>query len=102
MNPTLSTRQATIATGLSRESIRKVLKLHKHKMQILHELHDEDPDRRIEFCEIMTNRIIAEPRLGNLNGEMYADMLDRSIEPLIVQEFENQIDLDGNSSLDLD
>ena len=131
-------------------------------MQILQELCDDDPDRRIEFCEIMTAKIIAEPRLiknicfsdectfnlngqvnkqncrywsdenprvfregyteypqkvnvwagilgdaiigplfieGNLNGEMYADMLERSIEPWIIHELENQRDIDGNLSL---
>ena len=166
MNSTLSTRQAAVATGLCRESIRKVLKCHKfypYKLQILQELSDDDPDRRSQFCEIMTDRIMAEPRLvknicfsdecsfylnghvnkqncrywdnenphvfreghtqypqkinvwagilgdgiigpivipGNLNGDMYAEMLHRSIEPLIVRELENQRDIHGNLSLE--
>lgn len=165
IDPTLSTRQAAAATGLSHESIRKVLKLnkfHPYKMQILQELGDDDPDRRIQFCEIVTARITAEPRLvknicfsdectfylnghvnkqncrywhdenpqvfrqghtqypqkinvwagilgdtiigplfieENLNGEIYADMLQRSIEPRIVHELENQRDVHGNLSL---
>lgn len=164
-NPTMSTRQAGMQTGLSHESVRKVLKRHKfhpYKMKILHELGDDDPDRRIEFCEAMTQRITAEPQLvknicfsdectfylnghvnkqncrywsddnphvfreghtqfpeklnvwagilgnaiigpifidGNLNGALYAEMLETAIEPLIVQELENQMNLDGNPNL---
>lgn len=166
ISPTMSLRKAAEETGLSRESVRKVLKLHKfhpYKLQITQELGDDDPDRRIEFCEIMTNRIIGQPQLiknicfsdectfylngkvnkqncrywsdinphaireghtqypqkinvwagilgnaiigplfinENLNGEIYGELLDRGIEPLIIHEVENQRDVDGNLALD--
>ncbi|KAJ8941783.1 hypothetical protein NQ318_006819 [Aromia moschata] len=152
MAPTTSLREVAQQTGLSHESVRKVLKLHKfhpYKLQITQELDDDDPDRCIQFCEIMTNRIIAQLILiknicfsdectfylngkvnkqncrywsdfnlhiiregytqyaqkinvwagilgntiigplfinENLNGEIYAEMLDRAIEPLIIHE----------------
>lgn len=161
INPTMSTRGAARATGISREAIRITLKHHKmhpYKLQILHELTEDDPDRRIEFCELMTDRIAAQPELlknicfsdectfylnghvnkqncrywsdenphifreghtqypqkinvwagilgdsiigplfidGNLTGEMYAEMLDTTIEPLIINEVENQATDDG-------
>lgn len=166
MAPTTSLRTVADQTGLSRESVRKVLKLHKfhpYKPLITQELGDDDPDRRIEFCEIMTDKLIAQPRLinnicfsdectfylngkvnkqncrywsdhnphiireghtqypqkinvwagilgnsiigplfinGNLNGEMYAEMLDTAIEPLIIREVENQRGANGNLALD--
>ncbi|XP_050511562.1 uncharacterized protein LOC126887788 isoform X2 [Diabrotica virgifera virgifera] len=65
IEPIASTRQVSAMTGLSHESVRKVLKLHNfhpYKTQILQELGDDDPDRRIEFCELMTERIRVEPR----------------------------------------
>ncbi|CAH1159996.1 unnamed protein product [Phaedon cochleariae] len=45
-------------------SIHEVLKLNKfflHKMGILQQLSEDDYDRRIEFCEIMTARIQNDP-----------------------------------------
>lgn len=165
INPQLSLRKAARETGVSHESVRKVLKHHKffpYKMKILQELGDDDPDRRIEFCEFMTNLINAEPgtiknicfsdectfflngevnkqncrywsdenprlfREGhtqhpqktnvwagiygdkiigplfideNLTGELYLDLLENSIDPLIVHELENQTDEDGNRIL---
>ncbi|KAJ8944596.1 hypothetical protein NQ318_006010 [Aromia moschata] len=152
MAPITSLREVAQQTGLSHESVRKVLKLYKfhlYKLQITQELGNDDPDRRIQFCEIMTNRIIAQPLLKknicfsdectfylngkvnkrncrywsdfnphiireghtqypqivnvwagilgntiigplfineNLNGEIYTEMLDRAIEPLIIHE----------------
>lgn len=166
MDPTISIRQATRVTGLCYESVRKVLKMHKfrpYKMVILQELTDDDPDRRIEFCEIMTHKITTEPQLvknicfsdectfylngkvnkqncrywsdvnphlmreghtqypqkinvwagiygnsivgplfinHNLNGELYHDMLDNQIQPLIIHELENQLDEHGEQVLD--
>lgn len=94
-------------TGLSCESVRKVLKLNKfypYKLSIPQELGVVDPERRNEFREIMTNRIIAQPQLTkniyreqhkqyphvwarildnvineNLNGKIYANMLYQRI-----------------------
>lgn len=65
-NPEVSTRQLASITGISRTSVRRVLKRHKfhpYKMKILQELGDDDPDRRIQFCETMTDKIQQEPTL---------------------------------------
>lgn len=165
MNPTMSLRQASAITGISHEAVRRVLKLHKfhpYKMQILQELREDDPDRRIQFCEDMTEMLRVTPQLlknicfsdectfhlngsvnkhncrywsdenphffreghtqhpekinvwagilgdtvigplfinGNLNGDTYLEMLDTTIQPLIVEEIENQLDIDGNRNL---
>lgn len=58
--PTNSLRTVARLTGMSHETVRRALQLHKYhpyKMQILQELHEDDFDRRIEFCEIMSNLI---------------------------------------------
>lgn len=66
VNPEASTRQLASITGIPRTSVRRVLTMHKfhpYKMKILQELGDYDPDRRIQFCELMTEEIRREPSL---------------------------------------
>lgn len=66
VNPEASTRQLASITGIARTSVRRVLKMqkfHPYKMKILQELGDDDPDRRIQFCELMTEEIRREPSL---------------------------------------
>lgn len=164
INPTMSLRQGSAITGLSHESVRQALKLnhfHPYKMQILQELREDDPDRRIEFCEEMTQKLHDTPDLlknicfsdectfflngavnkhncrywsdenphlfreghtqypqkinvwagilgdkiigplfinGNLNGNTYLEMFD-TIQPLIVEQIENQLDINGGRNL---
>nr|CAH7741852.1 unnamed protein product [Callosobruchus chinensis] len=43
-------------TGISQTSIQRILKhykWHPYKIQLLHELNEDDHDRRLQFCEIM-------------------------------------------------
>nr|CAH7730004.1 unnamed protein product [Callosobruchus chinensis] len=43
-------------TGISRTSIQRILKhykWHPYKIQLLHELNEDDHDRRLQFCEII-------------------------------------------------
>lgn len=66
MDPTLSTRQLPLVCGISRTSIRRILKKHKfhpYKIHLVHQLNEDDYDRRLEFCEIMSERIINNPDL---------------------------------------
>ena len=66
INPEVLTRQLASLTGVSQASVRKVLKKHKfysYKMKILQELGDDDPDRRIQFCEMLTEKIQRQPSL---------------------------------------
>jgi len=70
IDPQTSIRKVAAETGLSYSSVRKVTKIHKwhpYKVKILHELHEDDFDRRIQFCE----EIIAlcegnDSQLGNI------------------------------------
>ena len=58
--PSTSLRVVARQVDMSHETVRKALKLHKfhpYKMQIHQQLYDDDFDRRIEFCETMTNFI---------------------------------------------
>lgn len=46
--------------------LRNVLKFHKfhpYKSHILQELGDDNPERRIQFCDLMSEKIRAESRL---------------------------------------
>lgn len=64
VNPQQSTKHVADACNISRTSVKKILKRHKfhpYKMKILHELTEDDPDRRLEFCEIMSERITRNP-----------------------------------------
>ena len=104
MAPTTSLRKVAGQTGLSHESVRKVLKLHKfhpYKLLITQELGDDDPDRRIEFCEIMTDKIITQPRLIKnicfsdectfyLNGNKQNCLYWSDINPQIIREGHTQ------------
>lgn len=167
-NPTSSLRTVARVVGMSHETVRKALRLHKfhpYKMQILQQLFDDDFDRRIEFCEIMTDSINANRNLlhnicftdecsfflnGNVNkqncrywsdenpkhfreghtqypekvnvwagilgnaiigplfiqenltGELYLNLLEEVIDPLITASLENQLDAGGNRILQED
>nr|CAH7738443.1 unnamed protein product [Callosobruchus chinensis] len=51
-------------TGISRTSIQRILKhykWHPYKIQLLHELNEDDHDRRLQFCEIMSQLILNHP-----------------------------------------
>lgn len=64
--PTSSLRTVAEQTGMSHETVRKAMKMHKfhpYKMQILQEIYEDDFDRRIEFCEVMTHRVNTIPLL---------------------------------------
>ncbi|CAH1099148.1 unnamed protein product [Psylliodes chrysocephalus] len=52
--------------GISRETVRRALKMHKFhscKMQLLQELYEDDFDKRIEFCKTMSDQVNANPNL---------------------------------------
>jgi len=63
-NPHLSLRRASDEHDVSHETVRKVLKsikFHPYKIHLVQELNEDDPDRRIEFCETMMNKIDEDP-----------------------------------------
>ncbi|KAJ8946525.1 hypothetical protein NQ318_004661 [Aromia moschata] len=58
-NPHSTTRQMGIDFNLSHTSVRNILhkqKCHPYKITLMHELSEDDFDRRNEFCEIMQIR----------------------------------------------
>lgn len=55
-NPHVSTRQIARELEISQSSVERVLKVekfHPYKITILQELTEDDPDRRLQFCEQM-------------------------------------------------
>lgn len=59
-NPHSSTISVANECNVSSTTVKKYLKKHKfhpYKLIILHQLCEDDADRRLEFCEIMENKI---------------------------------------------
>lgn len=64
LDPTTSTRKLAEESGFSRTTVRRVLKLHNfhpYKIHLVQEINEDDPDRRLQFCEIMTDKINTNP-----------------------------------------
>lgn len=54
MNPHATLRSTATEVGISKSSVRNVLKKHKfhpYKVQLHQEMNEDDPDRRLQFCE---------------------------------------------------
>lgn len=65
LDPTLSTRQLASVSGINRTSIQTILKknkFHPYKIHLVQELHEDDYDRRLQFCEIMSERAGNDPQ----------------------------------------
>ncbi|KAK0071858.1 hypothetical protein PV326_000739, partial [Microctonus aethiopoides] len=63
-NPHRSLRSVGMEHDVSHETVRKVLKgvkFHPYKLHWVQELNEDDPDRRIEFCEKMMEKIDEDP-----------------------------------------
>lgn len=60
INPAMTLRQGSGITGICHQSVCQVIKLnhfYSYKMQIFQKLCEDDPDRRIQFCEKMTDKL---------------------------------------------
>ena len=60
--------------GIGIGSVHRILKtnhFHPYKIHLVQELNEDDPDRRLEFCELMMNRINAAPNF--LNNIVFSD-----------------------------
>lgn len=63
-NPHHTLRKAAAEYEISHESVRRILKFiqfHPFKIRLVQELNEDDPDRRVEFCEFMMTRIDEDP-----------------------------------------
>ena len=59
-SPQKSTKQCSRETGVSRTSIRRILKTARWKVfiqKLLHALNEDDPDRRVQYCEWSQNMV---------------------------------------------
>jgi len=59
-SPQKSTKQCARETGVSRTSIRHILKTARRKVvipRLLHALNEDDPERRVQYCEWFQNMI---------------------------------------------
>lgn len=64
VDPTSSTRKLAEISGIPRSSLQRILKQHKYhpyKIHLVQELNEDDPDRRIQFCEEMSERSLNNP-----------------------------------------
>lgn len=67
-NPHLPSRVVAANNEISQTSVLRKLKLHKwhpYKVKLVHELNEDDPDRRIQFCEDMMNRCNADEEFAS-------------------------------------
>ena len=59
-SPRKSTRRLAAESGVSRSSIRRILKAnkwHPYKLHMAQHLGEDDPDRRMEICEWALNKL---------------------------------------------
>lgn len=57
-NPHKPTQEVALDNDVAKTSVRKILKqekYHPYKIKLIHELNEDDPDRRLEFCETIMN-----------------------------------------------
>jgi hypothetical protein len=65
-NPQLSQRRAAHEFNISRSSLQRImkeLKLKPYKPRLLQALNEDDPDRRLEFCEWLLDSVDEDPTL---------------------------------------
>lgn len=60
-----------LSYGTTQRILKRHLKFHPYKVKLVHKLNEDDPDRRLQFSEIMMNRINADPQL--LNRIIFSD-----------------------------
>ncbi|KAG5892168.1 hypothetical protein JTB14_026406 [Gonioctena quinquepunctata] len=64
-SPHNTSRQIAVDLDISQSSVLRILKAekyHPYKVQLHQQLNDDDPDRRVEFCEIMQDLCNRNPR----------------------------------------
>lgn len=73
-NPITSTTQLALDNAISQSSVVRILKKNKqkpYKIHLLHELNEDDPDRRMQFCATMMEMIDDNPNF--LNNILFSD-----------------------------
>ncbi|KAJ8934140.1 hypothetical protein NQ318_010361 [Aromia moschata] len=88
-NPHKPTRQVAADNDISETSLSRLLKNEKYrpyKIHLVQELNDDDPDRRLEFCEIMCVLKMSTLILGNGMLSAFASDLDTA-QRILLQNF---------------
>ena len=65
-SPKKSMQRASRELGIPRTSLQRLmhwLHLKSYRLRLLHGLLEDDPDRRLQFCEIMCNQLTEQPDL---------------------------------------
>lgn len=73
-NPYISSRQIGRELEISQSSVARTLKAHKfhpYKMIILQKLTEDDPDRRVQFCEQMMD--LLDTNVVNIENVIFSD-----------------------------
>ncbi|KAJ8921281.1 hypothetical protein NQ315_013754 [Exocentrus adspersus] len=73
-NPHRSTMQIDLNNNIDHSTVVKLLKkekYHPYKVHLLHELNEDDPDRRLDFCEEIMFRCDRDPNF--LNNVVYSE-----------------------------
>ncbi|CAF3907141.1 unnamed protein product [Rotaria sp. Silwood2] len=66
LNPHISQRRAALELNISRASLQRLMKdlnLKPYKPRLLQALNEDDPDRRLEFCEWLLDSARDDPTL---------------------------------------
>lgn len=58
-------QQHDVSVGSIHYILKKKLKFHPFKINLVHKLNEDDPDRRVEFCDKMMDLIIADASFPN-------------------------------------
>lgn len=57
-NPHKPTQEIALDNEIGKTTVRRILKkekYHAYKVKLIHELNEDDPERRLEFCELLMN-----------------------------------------------
>jgi hypothetical protein len=74
-NPFHSIRQLALNNNVDHSFVVKLFKkekYHSYKIQLTHELNEDDPDRRVQFCEELMLRCDQDPNF--LNNILFSDV----------------------------
>ena len=73
-SPKKSIRRTSLEVGVPRSTVADILKKHKfhpYKLQVLHHMSDDDPDRRVEMCDWFLAQLEEDPQF--LSKVMFSD-----------------------------
>jgi hypothetical protein len=100
-NPHHSTRQLALNHNMNHSFVVKLFKkekYHSYKIQLTHELNEDDPDRRVQFCEELMLRCDEDPNF--LNNILFSDEATFCTNGTVVHRHNCRVLVKRKSSLD--